>query len=94
MTAKDESPGNGHESTESENCGRPLRDATDREVAVAVEEAAENLQEGATLVREALLNEEVPLTDEKVSRMWDAASRLERLSETAVLRVEEDTRGE
>jgi len=90
MTMNNESGESGRESVESRENGPPLMEASDRKVAIVLEFEKDRLREGVSLVNEALMNEDVPLTDEKVARFWDAATTLERLSETLARRVPEE----
>jgi hypothetical protein len=94
MTANDESPGNGHESTESEDQGPPLMDASNEELARAIEEGKNQVLFATEDVTTALNTESEPLKDDDVGRLWDAASRLERLCETLVHRVPDEHRVE
>jgi len=87
MTANDNSPGRGQDSTEIARKGFPLDEATNEELALALEGEKEKLQVATEAVNTALLNEDVPLTGEKVERLWEAAYALTALSRTLALRV-------
>lgn len=92
MTANDDTPDWGHESTGPVIDDPPMQDASNREVALAVEEAKNRVRESTEDVTRALLNDSVPLTGEMVSSLWDSASRLEALSRTLVHRVPDEHR--
>jgi hypothetical protein len=67
-----------------------MREASEEELALAVEEEKEKFREAANEVSRALLNEGVPLTDEKVAALWDSADRADGLMRTLVERVPEE----
>jgi hypothetical protein len=88
MTANDSTPFSGHDSTEIEEQGFPLRDASDEEFALAIEEQKTRLLSAVEDVNAALANEDTPLTDEKVERLWVVSGALVGLARSASLRVE------
>jgi hypothetical protein len=90
MTARHSNPERGHDSTESEDEYPPMQDASDIEIALELEGRKQDAKTAINDVCEALLNDDVPLTDEKVGRMWDAASRIDHLCETLVQRVPDE----
>ena len=89
MTANDNSPGRGQDSTELAQEGFPLDEATNEELALVLEEEVQKLREATEAVDGALLNEDVPLTGEKVERLWTASDAVTALSRTLSIRVDE-----
>ena len=94
MTADDTTPEKGQDSTELAREGFPMREATDEEIALALEEEKQKVRSAANDVSRALLNEDVPLTDETVGDLWKAADAVTALSRTLTLRVPEAHRVE
>lgn len=90
MTANDSTPLPGHDSTELEDAGFPLWDASDEEFALAIEEQKNRLLAAVETVNEALVNDDVPLTEEKVERLWTVSGALVGLSRSAATRVPVD----
>jgi hypothetical protein len=90
MTAQEESPEEGHERTGIDWNHSPLEDAGDEALALVIEEEKEKLRTASNRVTKALLNEDVPLTGEKVEDFEDAAHRLHMLWGTLALRVPEE----
>lgn len=89
MTADDDTRESGHESNGIEQEMHPMEDAPDATVAGALEDEKQEARHAVDDVVHALVNEDVPLTDEKVARVWDAADGLTALSRTLVHRVPE-----
>lgn len=75
------------ELSEIEGEDRPLDDESDEEIALALAGALDEARQGADNVSTALLNEERPLTDEDVKRLWQAGNALVALSRTLTGRV-------
>lgn len=94
MTADDTTPEKGQDSTELAREGFPLREATNGEIALALEEEKQKVRSAADDVSRALLNEDVPLTDEMVQRLWSSSDAIRALSQTLTLRVPEAHRVE
>lgn len=92
MTADNSTPATGHDSAELEREGFPLDDASDEDFALAIEEQKNRLLAAVEDVNEALVNEDVPLTDEKVERLWTVSGALVGLSRSACNRVDEGAR--
>lgn len=92
MTADEDSPREGQDSTESRSDYPPRTDATDEEIALALEERKQDARHAVDDVTAALLNEDEPLTDEKVHGLWKAANALTALSDALCLRVPEEHR--
>jgi ATP-dependent exoDNAse (exonuclease V) beta subunit len=87
MTANDTTPEKGQDSTELEREGFPLNEATNEEIALALEEEKQKVRSAADDVSRALLNEDVPLTGDMVERLWSASGAVTALSRTLSLRV-------
>jgi len=66
-----------------------MEDAPDATLAEVLEDQKQEARFAVDDVTAALVNEDVPLTGEKVARVWDAADALAALSRTLVLRVPE-----
>lgn len=94
MTANDTTPEKGQDGTELEREGFPLKEATNEEIALALEEEKQKVRSAADDVSRALLNEDVPLTDVTVGDLWKAADAVTALSRTLTLRVPEAHRVE
>lgn len=90
MTANDDSPAEGQESIDTD--GYPLRDASDEDLALALEGQKQEAKEAVDDVTRALLNDCEPLTDEKAQRVADAGDALTALWRTLTLRVPEEHR--
>jgi len=94
MTANDNTPERGQDSTgvdwESSPTVEELKPLDDEELALVVEEQKEVARERANAASEALLNEDVALTDEMVGELWDSGTRLEAVSRALVQRVPEE----
>lgn len=88
MTANDNSPAEGQESIDTD--GFPLRDATDEDLALALEEQKQEAKEAVDDVTRALLNDCEPLTDKKAQRVAEAGDALTALWRTLTLRVPEE----
>lgn len=86
MTADSDTPETGHESIDFRET-RPLEDASDERVALAIEEQKQKARVAADDVCRALLNDDVPLTDEKVAALGDTAEALSALVRTVTMRV-------
>lgn len=88
MTADNSTPTMGHDSAELEREGFPLAEASDEDFALAIEEQKNRLLAAVEDVNKALVNEDVPLTDEKVERLWTVSGALVGLSRSACHRVD------
>jgi hypothetical protein len=75
------------ELSEIEGVDRPLDDGPDEEIALALEGVKDEARETTEAVTSALLNEDRPLTDEDVERLWQAGNALAALSRTLTGRV-------
>jgi phosphate uptake regulator len=93
MTANDNSPGTGYESTDFERGTFPLSDAPDEEVAEALAEMATEANAAVVEVTAALEGEE-PLTDAKLEAVSEAADALDALAESLALRVPSEGRAD
>lgn len=89
MTAKDDSPQSGHERIDFRTDHKRLQAMSDDRLAEVLEEQKQATREAASAVDRALLNEDVPLTDEKVAALWDAAGAVEAIARSLPLRVPE-----
>jgi hypothetical protein len=87
MTADDSTPNEGQDSTDIDRESFPLKEATNEDLALALEDHRQEMRSAVDDVSRALLNESEPLTDEKVDRLWTAADEVAALSRTLVLRV-------
>jgi len=94
MTAEKESPEKGHERTGIDWKHKPLERASNEEIAMAIEEEKEQMRAACNTVTKALLNEEEPLTDEKVGEMDTYANHVKALVRTLTHRVPEEYRTE
>ena len=97
MTANDDTPLKGQESIERWRSGeepRPLRDESDEDLAVALEEWNAEIEDAVHAATRPLLSDSVPLTDEKVVRVLEAAEALEALAGTLTLRVPDEHRAD
>lgn len=98
MTATDDSPSEGHESIDPESIGpeelvdewRMLRGYSDDGVAVAVEKQKQEAVVALDTLKRALVDEDVPLTDEKVDRVALIGNAFRSLSDSLVDRVPEE----
>jgi hypothetical protein len=90
MTADNSTPDTGKDSTELDSESYPMREASEEELALAIEEEKEKFREAANEVSRALLNDDAPLTGEKVAALWDSADRTDGLMRTLVERVPEE----
>lgn len=75
------------ELSEIEGEDRPLDDESDEEIALALAGLLDEARQGTESVTEALLNEDRPLTDEEVKRLWQTGNALVGLSRTLTGRV-------
>ena len=66
-----------------------MQNASDGEIAMTVEEEKAKLRSHADAVIRALLNDDVPLTDEKVRKLWESSDAITGLSRTLTGRVPE-----
>lgn len=87
MTADNDTPETGHESTEIGREGFPLQDATDGEIAAALDQQSGEVLEAVEDVSRALRDDDVLLADEDVMALGDAANALSALSRTLACRV-------
>jgi hypothetical protein len=74
----------------SRHVSRELEEFDLEELALVVEEKKQELRASSDTVTRALLNDDVPLTDEKVAALWDTASHLEAIARSLTSRVAED----
>jgi hypothetical protein len=86
MTANDDTPRTGHESTDYEPGTFPLADESNEEVAAALRAAASETLAAADEAAAAATGEET-LTDEQITRVQKAADAVKAVAETMVLRV-------
>jgi hypothetical protein len=86
MTADSDTSKMRHEGTDFKG-KRPFEECTDVELAEALQQQKEATQAAIDDVCRALLEDDVPLTDEKVAAVCDAAERLRQLWNALVLRV-------
>ena len=89
MTAKDSTPDKGQDSIELGREGFPMTEATDEEIAQVIEGETEKVEAAAADVLRALRDDDVPLTDEKVSKLWVASDAITALSRSLTQRVPE-----
>jgi len=94
MTANDTTPPKGKDSIEIGEESYPLRKQTDEEIARELEKQKQEVRQAVDDVDKALLNDSIPLTDEKVHRVAVAADALNGLVRTLSLRVPEEHRAE
>jgi hypothetical protein len=87
MTANDSTPEEGQDGTDIGRESFPLREASDDETALALEEQKQEAREAVNDVCAALLNDDVELEAEDVARLGDAGLALSALSRTLSLRV-------
>lgn len=66
-----------------------MKEATNEEIALALEEEKQKVRSAADDVSRALLNEEEPLTGEMVERLSVTSGAVKALSRTLALRVPE-----
>jgi hypothetical protein len=96
MTAQESTPETGQESTgvdwNNRHLSRDLEQIEAEELAHVVEEKKQELRASSDTVTRALLNDDVPLTDEKVAALWDTASHLEAIARSLTSRVAEEHR--
>ena len=73
----------------------PFRDAEDAEdLAMEIEDAKEGARAAANDATRALLNEDVPVTDDAVEELWGYADRLSTLARSMSHHVPEERRSE
>lgn len=77
---------------EDQQVSEELRQLGDMDLSLAVEDEKQAVRSGADSVEKALLNEDVPLTDEKVSDLWTAAERLASIAGVLCERIPEEHR--
>lgn len=94
MTVESNSPENGQESSGIDWRGTPCENGSNEEIAMLLEEEKQAVRVACDDVARALLNEDVPLTDEKVAEMDTHASRLKALVRTLTPRVPREYRVE
>jgi hypothetical protein len=88
MTANDSTPTEGQESTDRVVVDHPATEGlSDEEVAQKVRKRRWQAFEKAQPIIEALENEDVPLTDEKVGEFWEVADSISLMSEALACRV-------
>jgi hypothetical protein len=87
MTAEDTTPEKGQDSTGVDWSGYPLQDKDDETIALVLEDQKGSVQAAVNEVNEALLNEEVALTNEKVGELYVESERLVALTRTLACRL-------
>ena len=92
MTAKDDTPDSGHESIDFRTDEKRLEKMSSRKLAEVLEEQKQATREAASAVDRALLNEDVPLTDEKVQALWEAGAAVETIARVLAVRVDPEHR--
>lgn len=93
MTAHNDTPGTGKDSIEidwEDSARGELRELGPEELALLVEEKKGEVRVRSDRVGRALLNEGVPLTDDKVEEFWETVSHLGVISGVLAERVPED----
>ena len=97
MTANDDTPPKGQDSIERWRDGDesfPLRDESDENLALALEDWKQETKDAVNDATRALLNDSEPLTDEKVRRVAEAGDALTALTATLTHRVPDEYRAE
>jgi len=97
MTASNDTPTEGHESIDSKelaNDWRALDGQPDELIALVLEDQKGEAKEAAADVTRALLNDDEPLTDEKVDNLMVVGHALRSISHQLATRVPDDRRAE
>jgi len=87
MTANNDTPAEGQESADIGREGYPLDHLTNEEIAEVMEREKQKMRQSVDDVNAALLNEERPLTDEKLEEVSVVAESLAALTRTLSVRV-------
>ena len=92
MTANPDSPTEGHESIDTEDLinGTPLEGESDEFVALVLEGQKQEAMTAADAVTRALLNDEQPLTDEKVTRLAKVGNAYQSVFHELAQRIPEE----
>lgn len=91
MTARDSGPETGDDGTDDEY--PPMMDATDFQIAMALEGRKQDARVAVNDACGALLNDDQPLTDQKVADLYDAGEALTGLADALVHRIPREERG-
>ena len=91
MTARDSGPETGDDGNEQEY--PPMRHATAFEVSMALEGRKQDVRVAVNDACGALLNDDQPLTDQKVSDLYEAGAAVTALADTLVHRIPREERG-